>query len=121
MKPKILCHAINVAFPDRKIDVILGTAMAEDYMKRFGKIPSITRFVDGECDGCFMFDELGHYLLLLPAEFNHHVVFHEALHAATRIWYDCGAQLEVPHNDEVLTYTMNYLVEQIEEIYNHAN
>lgn len=59
----------------------------------------------------------GHMLLLiLPEEYNVTTVHHEALHAATRMWYDVGANIKVPENDEVLAYTMNYIADYIKEV-----
>jgi len=118
MKCKVLCYALKVAYPRVVIDIIIGKPMACAFIKRFGDIDGVTRFVNGEICGGFMWHTDGSYAMVLPEKYDAHVTFHECLHAATRIWYDAGADLEVPCNDEVLTYMMNYLVEQIEEIYN---
>ena len=87
-------------------------------MNRFGTIEGLEHFIRGDIDGVFLYCSNGAMCIALPAEFDMHITFHECLHAAGRIWYDAGAQIEVPKNDEILTYFMNYLVEQIERIYN---
>lgn len=46
-------------------------------------------------------------------------LFHEALHLATRMWHEAGANLDSYHNDEVLTYTMNYVANELHKIINH--
>lgn len=58
----------------------------------------------------------GEYHMILPEEWEAGTVHHEALHAATAMWYDIGAELEVPKNDEVLAYTMNYIADYIKEV-----
>lgn len=59
--------------------------------------------------GCFYSDE-SNYILMLPDEWNDIVVFHESLHCAVRLWHDVGADLALPDNEEVLTYTQGYIV-----------
>lgn len=63
-----------------------------------------------------MMVELGNltYAILLPDEYVPGTVYHECLHAATRMWYDIGARL-TEDNDEVIAYTMNYLASFIED------
>ena len=43
------------------------------------------------------------------------VVAHEALHCATCVWHNVGAELDARKNDEVLTYTMNHIMEKIDD------
>jgi hypothetical protein len=67
---------------------------------------------------CFYFDS-GNYILLLPAEWDDESVFHEALHCAIRLWHDVGARLQLPRNEEVLTYTQGHIVQMLKkQIYN---
>ncbi len=93
--------------------------MAARYNKRFGPIGSLQEFINGRCVGAFLYqiasEEGSFYMIALPDKWNPHITYHEALHASTRMWYDLGANLIVPENDEVLTYTMNYIAEYIEE------
>lgn len=116
MKPKVLCYNLDIAYPQRRIDIIIGKEMAQRWMKRWGDVEGLELFVKGKIDGGFLHNN-GNYAMVLPEKFDMHTVFHECLHAATRIWYDTGAELQVPQNDEVITYMMNYLVARIEEFY----
>lgn len=49
-------------------------------------------------------------ILFLPDEWDDIVVFHEALHCAVHLWDIAGANLQLPDNDEVLTYTQGHVV-----------
>jgi len=120
MKPIILCYNIELPTMNKLLRVVTGTEMAIRYDKRYGPIPPLQSFIDGSCLGAFLFQEstekgVNFYMIAIPEKYDAHVVYHEALHATTRMWYDLGANLEIPLNDEVLTYTMNYIAEYIEE------
>lgn len=67
---------------------------------------------------CFYHDTSGNRILVLPDDYDEICVWHEALHAATWLWHYAGAELEVPRNDEVLTYTQGHIVRLLKkEIY----
>lgn len=71
---------------------------------------------DNSKDGALLCLGNGEYHMILPEEWDAGTVHHEALHAATAMWYDVGANLKVPQNDEVLAYTMNYIADYIKEV-----
>lgn len=121
MKCKILCHTIHTECPERSIDIIIGKQMAKDYVKRFCNERSdfLSEFITGHpLNGMFLCKEGNTYLMCLPEEFNAETVYHECFHACMRIWYDAGANLEFPQNDEVITYMQGTMVKKIEELYN---
>lgn len=119
MQCKILCHSIHTECPERKVDVIIGKQMAKDYVERFCKERSdfLSKFITGHPDNGLFFWDDSCYLMCLPDEFNAETVYHECFHACMRIWYDAGANLEFPQNDEVITYMQGIMVKKIEEIY----
>lgn len=121
MKPKILSYFIYVEYPERRIEVILGKQMARDYVDRFCQERSsfLADFITGHKDmGMFTWEEgTSSYLICLPDEFNHGTVYHECFHACMRIWYDAGAGLQFPQNDEVVTYMQGVMAKKIEELY----
>lgn len=55
------------------------------------------------------------YILVLPDEFKDELVYHEALHCAVNLWADAGANLELPLNEEVLTYTQGHIVQLLKK------
>lgn len=55
------------------------------------------------------------YILFLPDEWDDINVFHEALHCAIRLWDDVGADLSLPENEEVLTYTQGHIVKLLKK------
>lgn len=63
-----------------------------------------------ESGGAMFTEWNGTYIMALPDEFVHELVYHEALHCAIRLWADAGAKLALPDNEEVLTYTQGYIV-----------
>jgi hypothetical protein len=50
------------------------------------------------------------YVMVIHDEWDHETTYHEALHCASRLWHDAGADLKLPRNDEVLTYTQGHIV-----------
>lgn len=69
------------------------------------------------CEGLFIQYGTFNYAMFLPEEYNEVTTWHECLHAATRLWYDAGAELDSMMNDEVLTYTQGHIVGLIKELY----
>lgn len=65
--------------------------------------------------GGSFFSSESSYILLLPDEWDDIVVFHEALHCAIRLWDDVGADLILPDNEEVLTYTQGHIVKLLKK------
>lgn len=122
MKCKVLSYFIHVEYPERRIEVILGKQMARDYVDRFCSERSdfLKDFILGGKDsGLFMSDSADQsYLMCLPDEFDNTTVFHECFHACMRVWYDAGADLRFPQNDEVITYMQGVMAKKIEELYN---
>ena len=122
MKCKILSYFIHVEYPERRIEVILGKQMARDYVDRFCGERSDFRkgfILGGEECGVFITDNHDQvYLICLPDEYNATTVFHECFHACMRVWYDAGADLQFPQNDEVITYMQGVMAKKIEELYN---
>lgn len=119
MKARTLCYKLNMPILPCRISVIVGATMLRDFMDYTGMHQHT--FLSGmlhdpsKLGGFLQLDD-GMFAIILPEHWDHGVVYHEALHAATAMWYDVGAELKVPDNDEVLTYTMNYIVNYIEEV-----
>lgn len=69
----------------------------------------------GNHNGAFLFngEEPLRYILHIPLDAEVSVIYHEALHCATRMYYDMGANLDAHYNDEVLCYTQTHIVEEI--------
>lgn len=65
----------------------------------------------------FYSDDQRNYVLMLPDKFKAELVYHEALHAAVCLWHDAGANLILPDNDEVLTYTTDHIVRLVKQHY----
>ena len=58
-------------------------------------------------------DDVGNSIMVLPDEYDEMATYHEALHAAVRLWHRAGAKLKLPRNDEVLTYAQGDIVKSI--------
>lgn len=92
-----------------------------DYLLKVGMHPVTTVECHHEWEqslkgGGAMFTEwAGNYILALPDTWDSELVYHEALHCAIRLWHDAGAKLELPLNEEVLTYTQGYIVRLLVE------
>lgn len=56
-------------------------------------------------------------VVALPDEFDYARTYHESFHCATLLWEHAGANLNVPDNDEVLTYTADHVVREIKNVY----
>lgn len=69
----------------------------------------------GAC--CGSFSGGGKMTVALPDEFDYTLAYHEAFHCATLLWDHAGANLAVPDNDEVLTYTADHVVREIKKVY----
>ena len=112
-------YKIKIDYPDRFVEIIIGKDQAQRYSDRY--LPNDPELLDGfinghELDGLTISCGM-QYLLCLPKEFNHLTVYHEVFHVCMRIWYDAGANLSFPENDEVITYMIGTVVKRIEEIY----
>ena len=119
MKNKIVSYFVPVSYPDRKIEIIIGKDQARLYTERFLKdYPDmLLDFIEGHPLNGLTCSSGCQYLLCLPKLFDHCTVYHEVFHVCMRIWYDAGANLSFPENDEVITYMIGTIVKQIEEIY----
>lgn len=119
MKNKILSYMVQVAYPERKIEIIIGKEQAQAYADRFLDYDPtmLDCFIDGHEENGLTVSCNSQYLLCLPKLFNHCTVYHEVFHVCMRIWYDAGAHLTFPENDEVITYMIGVIVKRIEEIY----
>lgn len=58
-------------------------------------------------------------VVALPDNFDYAKTYHEAFHCATLLWEHAGANLNVPENDEVLTYTADHVVREIKNVYDN--
>lgn len=124
MKCKLLCHKLIIDYPDRHIYVVIGHQMARDYVDRFCNERSdfLKDFILGDELNAMFWSSDGCYLMCLPEKFDHTAVYHECFHACMRIWYDAGAKLEFPQNDEVITYMQGFMAAKIEQFYKlHEN
>lgn len=64
--------------------------------------------------GAGIFIPIDHFLLIWLEDRNDHIsLAHEALHAATYVWHQAGADLHIHDNDEVTAYTMGHIMELI--------
>ncbi len=119
MSSTIQCYKLTMPIIPSQLLITTGA----DMLQRFAKSHGLTEhsfirsfFQDcGMAGGCMPL-EGGRILVILPEIYSAEVVFHEALHCATSMWYDIGAELEVPQNDEVLAYTQGYIATYIKEI-----
>lgn len=66
---------------------------------------------------CYIHFGEGEPVVALPDEFDCAQTYHEAFHCATLLWDHAGANLNVPDNDEVLTYTADHVVREIKNVY----
>ncbi len=124
MKAKIVCYKLKMPIIPARISLVIGSEMLKLFMERFHMQTDqflLDMVHNPQALGGFL--NLGgqDYVIILPDEWVHSTVYHEALHAATRMWYDIGAELKVPENDEVLTYTVGYIADFIEAIYLDKN
>lgn len=120
MTNKILFYKLSMPIIPCMIHITVGHAMLERAAKHKGLLED--RFVRGmladegtEAAAILLLDDLN-ILMMLPEEWDEIAVWHESLHCATRMWYDVGAELKVPRNDEVLTYTQGYIASYIKEV-----
>jgi hypothetical protein len=102
------------------IDIVTGNAMLKRWANRQGLtydefLKPLLEDEDFQ-GGCIRIGGEGLILIVLPLHYDAGVIHHEAFHAASHMWYDVGADLQVPLNDEVLTYTMNYIADYITEV-----
>lgn len=91
---------MRLSIGDDPVQVIADNQMWEDGLKSGGAMFSVVNT---------------NYILALPDEWNDELVYHEALHCASRLWHDAGAQLKLPRNDEVLTYTQGHIVKLLKQ------
>lgn len=120
MSNPILYYKLDMPIIPYMIYITTGRDMLERAAKAKGmsEVPFIREYLEGincKAGGCLPLQDLA-VLLILPEEWDDEVVYHEALHCATRMWYDVGADLVVPKNDEVLTYTQGYIANYIKEV-----
>lgn len=100
------------------VDIVIGKAMAKRYVEyheaRWCKPLGV--FIDGYCSG-FVSPVSGtvNYIVGLPEEYDPITVAHEAIHLANQLWDEVGADLQVK-NDEVLTYTCDYIHRYIRKV-----
>lgn len=122
MSCKILYYKLDVEYPPRTIQIVIGKQMARDYVDHYCEERSsfLQHFILAEegDNAVFLWQEDGAYMICLPTEYDDTCTYHECFHAAMRIWYDAGADLTFPENDEVITYMQTLLVDKIKEIYN---
>lgn len=120
-KDRLLYYKLNMPIIPCLIFITTGKAMLARCAQSKGLIeePFIRdhlNYAEEEQAGICVALEGHMILLVLPEEYNATTIHHESLHAATRMWYDVGANLVVPENDEVLAYTMNYIADYIKEV-----
>lgn len=116
MTIKVICHHIKLDIPRSILVVVIGPDMLDRFIPYFNM--SLSR-KEGMLThaGTFGVTPNGVPFIYLQDEYNTITTAHECLHAAVYLWDSVGAQLSLPDNDEVLTYTMDYLHERIEDLY----
>lgn len=115
MSIKVICHKLNLQPCDAAMDVYFDREKLIEICRDNKEGETAERLE--HCRGMFIACGCFEYIMYLPEEYEERVVWHEALHATTRLWYDAGAGLDSMVNDEVLTYTQGYIVGLIKELY----
>lgn len=119
MSISVQCFKLTMPIIPSQLLITTGEDMLERFAKANGLIEhSFIRSFFSDCGmagGCLPLAD-GRILVILPDEYSSEIVYHEALHCATSMWYDVGANLEVPRNDEVLTYTQGFIANYIKEV-----
>ena len=112
---KVKYHKIRIEPCNATMRVFFDENTFRNYCKNAGYEDIANSVTDS--GGMFVAEDCFAYSMYLPEEFNDQVVYHEALHCATRLWDDAGAELHSYNNDEVLTYTQGYIVAMLKELY----
>jgi hypothetical protein len=121
--PKDWLDTIWVQPIDRCIYVVRPSSLAKfvEHMEYHGcnkyfikDVKKMTKHVKATPgNATYYSDDAGNNIMVLPDEYDEMATYHEALHAAVRLWHNIGAQLKLPRNDEVLTYTQGDIVRNI--------
>lgn len=112
---KIKYHKLKLQPCDAEMRVYFNREALKSMCKKEGAWSALASAES--CQGLFIGWSKFYYIMYLPEEYDDVVVYHEALHATTKLWEDAGAELDSCKNDEVLTYTQGYIVAEIKKLY----
>ena len=116
--PTVLYYKFTMPLLPYTIDILTGNEMIERYAKRYNAIhhQGVNAMLARQCNACvYEGGNLCNYLVLLPKEYDPIAVGHECIHLANMLWDRCGAKL-TSDNDEVITYTVDYIHKFIKEV-----
>ena len=115
---KPIHHIIRLQAPDTPIAICLGKPAWSDMLNFYGfSQEEIDDYLTSNAVCGFTGSSIIPLYIALPKEYNPILTAHECLHAAIAIWSHAGANIALPDNDEVLTYTMDALHRMIKDIY----